>query len=233
MKPLLELRDLHAWYDKSHVLHGIDLQIGEGEIVSLLGRNGAGRSTLVKAIMGLVTSRGSIHFRQQAIAGWQTSRIARAGIGYVAESRDVFPTLTVAQNLLLGERAGEKPGWTRDDMLRLFPQLAARLEVPAGVLSGGEQQMLALARAMLGNPSLLLVDEPTEGLAPQLVALIADFLKEVADRGTAVLLIEQKLSIALSISERFYLMGLGRIVHQGTPQTLHMHDDLCREWLAV
>lgn len=233
MTPLLTLRDLHAWYGKSHVLYGIDLQIHEGEIVSLLGRNGAGRSTLVKTVMGLVEHRGAIHFRQQAIDGWSTNRIARAGIAYVAESRDVFPTLTVAQNLLLGERARGKSGWTRDDMLRLFPQLAARLEVAAGVLSGGEQQMLALARAMLGNPDLLLVDEPTEGLAPQLVALIADFLREVAARGTAVLLIEQKLAIALSISQRLYLMGHGHIVHQGTPQTLRLHDDLCREWLAV
>lgn len=233
MTTLLRIANLSAGYDKSQVLRGINLSVEQGEIVSLLGRNGAGRSTLVKAIMGQVNASGTIHFKNEQILGWPTYRIARAGLGYVAESRDVFPALTVTQNLALGERYDGRSRWTVADMLQLFPHLKKRLHVAAGLLSGGEQQMLALARAMLGDPDLILVDEPTEGLAPQLVALIAAFLKEVAGRGTAVLLIEQKLSIALTISQRLYLLGHGQIVHAGTPESLHEHDALCREWLAI
>jgi len=233
MSALLNIGNLYAGYDKSQVLKGIDLSVQPGEIVSLLGRNGAGRSTLVKAIMGQVEASGSIRFKQEEMLGWSTYKIARAGIAYVAESRDVFPTLTVAQNLALGEQPDRKSRWSIADMTALFPHLEKRMHVVAGLLSGGEQQMLALARAMLGDPELILVDEPTEGLSPQLVGLIAEFLKKIARNGTAVLLIEQKLSIALSISQRVYLMGHGQIVHEGTPQNLREQDVLCREWLAI
>ncbi|MDQ7968829.1 MAG: ABC transporter ATP-binding protein [Oxalicibacterium faecigallinarum] len=233
MSDLLRITDLFAGYDNSSVLQGINLSVRSGEIVALLGRNGAGRSTLVKSIMGLIKARGSIRFHDQEILGWPTYRIARAGIAYVAESRDVFPTLTVAQNLQLGEKRRGASRWSMTDMIRLFPHLEKRLQVPAGVLSGGEQQMLALARAMLIDPALLIVDEPTEGLAPQLVELIAAFLREVRDQGTAILLIEQKQSIALSIAQRVYLMGHGQIVHEGTPENLIEHDALCREWLTI
>ena len=233
MSPLLHIANLYAGYDKSQVLKGIDLLVQPGEIVSLLGRNGAGRSTLVKAIMGQVEASGSIRFMQEEMLGWPTYKIARAGIAYVAESRDVFPTLTVAQNLALGEPPDRKSRWSITDMTAVFPHLEKRMHVAAGLLSGGEQQMLALARAMLGDPELILVDEPTEGLSPQLVGLIAEFLQKIAKSGTAVLLIEQKLSIALSISQRVYLMGHGQIVHEGTPENLREHDDLCREWLAI
>ncbi|GGC00808.1 ABC transporter ATP-binding protein [Oxalicibacterium flavum] len=233
MSALLEIEDLQAWYGKSHVLRGVGLRIERGEIVGLLGRNGSGRSTLVKAVMGQVQASGSVLFRGEQLLGLPTSRIARAGIGYVAENRDIFPTLTVAQNLTLGVQRSRPGRWSLADALRLFPQLEARMQVAAGVLSGGEQQMLALARAMMGNPELMLIDEPTEGLAPQLVAAIAVFLEELASRGTAVLLIEQKLAIALAVSQRIYLLGHGRVVHHGAPDSLRTQPELSRDWLAV
>ncbi|MES2023931.1 MAG: ABC transporter ATP-binding protein [Pseudomonadota bacterium] len=233
MSTLLEIKNLHAFYDKSHVLHGVDLVINQGEIVSLLGRNGVGRSTTVKAAMGLVTATGSIRFKGEEILGLKTFQIAHKGLGYVAESRDVFPTLTVAQNLLLGEKTGLQSRWTNDDMYQLFPRLKERQHVQAGVLSGGEQQMLALCRTLMGDPDLIMIDEPTEGLAPQMVALVADFLKELVQRGVSVLLIEQKLAIALEISQRVYVMGHGKIVFEGTPQALQADDVIKQEWLGV
>jgi len=228
---LLEIKNLHAFYGKSHILHGIDLTIQAGEIVSLLGRNGAGRSTTVKAAMGMVAATGSIRFKGEEILGLPTHRIARRGLGYVAESREVFPTLTVAQNLLLGAQA--KSRWTADDMYRLFPRLQERQHVQAGVLSGGEQQMLALCRTLMGDPELIMIDEPTEGLAPQMVALVANFLQELVQRGVSVLLIEQKLAIALKISQRVYVMGHGQIVFAGSPQQLQANAATRQEWLGV
>jgi branched-chain amino acid transport system ATP-binding protein len=231
MNALLEIKNLHAFYGKSHILHGIDLTIQAGEIVSLLGRNGAGRSTTVKAAMGMVAATGSIRFKGEEILGLPTHRIARRGLGYVAESREVFPTLTVAQNLLLGAQA--KSRWTADDMYRLFPRLQERQHVQAGVLSGGEQQMLALCRTLMGDPELIMIDEPTEGLAPQMVALVANFLQELVQRGVSVLLIEQKLAIALKISQRVYVMGHGQIVFAGSPQQLQADAATRQEWLGV
>lgn len=231
MSALLEIKKLHAFYGKSHILHGIDLTIQAGEIVSLLGRNGAGRSTTVKAAMGMVAATGSIRFKGEEILGLPTHRIARRGLGYVAESREVFPTLTVAQNLLLGAQA--KSRWTADDMYRLFPRLQERQHVQAGVLSGGEQQMLALCRTLMGDPELIIIDEPTEGLAPQMVALVANFLQELVQRGVSVLLIEQKLAIALKISQRVYVMGHGQIVFAGSPQQLQADAATRQEWLGV
>lgn len=233
MSTLLEIKNLHAFYDKSHVLHGVDLVINQGEIVSLLGRNGVGRSTTVKAAMGLVAATGSICFKGEEILGLKTFQIAHKGLGYVAESRDVFPTLTVVQNLLLGEKSGLQSRWTTDDMYQLFPRLKERQHVQAGVLSGGEQQMLALCRTLMGDPDLIMIDEPTEGLAPQMVALVSDFLKELVQRGVSVLLIEQKLAIALEISQRVYVMGHGKIVFEGTPQALQADAVIRQEWLGV
>lgn len=233
MSTLLAIKNLHAFYDKSHVLHGVDLVINQGEIVSLLGRNGVGRSTTVKATMGLVAATGSIRLKGEEILGLKTFQIAHKGLGYVAESRDIFPTLTVAQNLLLGEKKGVQSRWTTDDMYQLFPRLKERQHVQAGVLSGGEQQMLALCRTLMGDPDLIMIDEPTEGLAPQMVALVADFLKELVKRGVSVLLIEQKLAIALEISQRVYVMGHGKIVFEGTPQALQADAAIRQEWLGV
>jgi branched-chain amino acid transport system ATP-binding protein len=231
MSALLEIKNLHAFYGKSHVLHGINLSIAQGEIVSLLGRNGVGRSTMVKAAMGMVEATGSILFKGEEILGAPTYKIARKGLGYVAESREVFPTLTVAQNLLLGVQ--DKSRWSADDMYRLFPRLQERQHVQAGVLSGGEQQMLALCRTLMGDPDLIMIDEPTEGLAPQMVALVANFLQELVQRGVSVLLIEQKLAIALDISQRVYVMGHGQIVFEGSPQDLQAQTAIRNEWLGV
>jgi branched-chain amino acid transport system ATP-binding protein len=230
---MLEVDNLQAFYGKSHVLHGVDLRVGQGEIVSLLGRNGVGRSTTAKAIMGLVDCTGRVVFKGRDIAGQPTYRIAHAGLGYVPESRDVFPSLTVAENLLLGLK-GRRPGrWGFDDMYGLFPRLRERERTLAGVLSGGEQQMLTLARTMMGDPDLVIIDEPTEGLAPKLVALVADFLKALQARGISVLLIEQKLTIALDISQRLYVMGHGHMVFAGTPAELRGNRLVRQEWLEV
>ena len=238
MTALLELRDLHAYYGKSHVLHGVDLYVEAGEIVSLLGRNGVGRSTTVKSIMGQVTTTGSIVFKGEEISGQKAFRIAHRGIGYVPENRDVFPRLTVEQNLILGEKGtktqkGRARRWSLSDMYKMFPRLEERRSVPAGVLSGGEQQMLTLCRTLMGDPELIMIDEPTEGLAPKIVELVADYLKELKNRGISVLLVEQKLAIALEISQRVYVMGHGRIVFEGTPAGLKADPAIRKEWLEV
>ncbi len=231
--PILEVENLHAYYGKSHVLHGVDLSIGAGEIVSLLGRNGVGRSTTVKAIMGLVDATGRVDFKGQPIRGLEAYRIAHRGLGYVPESRDIFPTLTVEQNLLLGVK-GKRPGrWSFEDMYRMFPRLRERQHTQAGVLSGGEQQMLTLCRTLMGDPDLIMIDEPTEGLAPKIVELVADYLNELKNRGISVLLVEQKLAIAMRISQRVYVMGHGHIVFEGTPQQLSANAQVRREWLEV
>ena len=231
---MLEVRDLHAFYGKSHILHGVHLSIGRGEIVSLLGRNGVGRSTTVKAIMGMVACRGSIRFRGEEIAGLKAYRIAHKGLGYVPENRDIFPTLTVRQNLLLGQKSAKAAGrWQMDDLFALFPRLAERVDTPAGVLSGGEQQMLTLCRTLMGDPELVMIDEPTEGLAPKVVEQMAELFLEIKRRGVSILLVEQKLAIALDISERLYLMGHGRIVYEGAPRDVRSNAAMRKEWLEV
>jgi branched-chain amino acid transport system ATP-binding protein len=231
---MLEVDDLHAYYGKSHILQGVSLRVGEGEIVSLLGRNGAGRSTTIKTIMGEVMPRGSIRFRNARIDGLKPHQIARRGLGYVPEDRSIFPTLTVRQNLLLGMKSAHASGrWQVDDMFALFPVLAARADAPGGVLSGGEQQMLTICRTLMGDPDLIMIDEPTEGLAPLLVTRLRELLEQIAARGIAILLIEQKLTIALEISRRLYVMGQGRIVFEGTPQALRADTRVRKDWLEV
>jgi branched-chain amino acid transport system ATP-binding protein len=229
--PLLEIAGLRAGYGEAEVLRGIDLRVEAGEIVALLGRNGAGRSTLAKAVMGLITRHGSVRLDGVETSRWRTCDLARHGIAYVAETRDIFPTLTVRQNLQLGLRVGRPFARVCEPLLTSLPSLAHRLDVRAGVLSGGEQQMLAMARAMAGEPVLLILDEPTEGLAPAIVAQIADWLGMLAREGVGVLLIEQKLSIALRIAQRVYLMGRGEIAFAGTPAGLAEHHGTLRHWL--
>jgi branched-chain amino acid transport system ATP-binding protein len=232
--PLLEVVDLHAYYGKSHILHGVNFRVEQGEIVSLLGRNGVGRSTTIKAIMGAVPPMGSIRFNGEEIAGLKPHETARRGLGYVPETRDIFPALTVRQNLLLGEKPGKVGGrWAMQDMFRMFPQLEARAETPGGVLSGGEQQMLTICRTLMGDPELVMIDEPTEGLSPKMVERVGALLAEIAERGVAILLVEQKLTIALKISARLYVMGHGKIVFEGTPAELEASEGVRKEWLEV
>jgi branched-chain amino acid transport system ATP-binding protein len=231
---MLAVSDLHAYYGKSHILHGVTLEVGEGEIVSLLGRNGVGRSTTIKAIMGDVQATGSVRFRGEEIAGLPPYVVARKGLGYVPENRDIFPTLTVRQNLLLGMKNPRQAGrWTMEDVFRLFPVLRQRADAPGAVLSGGEQQMLTMCRTLMGDPHLIMIDEPTEGLAPMLVQQVATLLTEIAQRGVAILLVEQKLTIALTISHRVYVMGHGRVVFEGTPEDLRRNEGVRKEWLEV
>ena len=231
---MLEVRDLHAYYGKSHILQGISLAVGQGEIVSLLGRNGAGRSTTVKTIMGEVPPLGEIRFKGERIDGLPSHAIARKGIGYVPEDRAIFPTLTVRENLLLGMKSTKRSGrWTLGDMFSFFPLLREREHAPGGVLSGGEQQMLTIGRSLMGDPDLVMIDEPTEGLAPMLVALVRDLLEQIAARGISILLIEQKLTIALAVSHRLYVMGQGRIVFEGSPGELRACETVRREWLEI
>ena len=231
---MLQVRDLHAYYGKSHILQGVNMEVHAGEIVSLLGRNGVGRSTTIKAIMGEVPPEGSITFKDQEIAGMKSHAIARLGLGYVPENRDIFPTLTVRQNLLLGQKSSKNSGpCSMEDMLKLFPNLRERADTPGGVLSGGEQQMLTMCRTLMGDPDLVMVDEPTEGLAPQMVEKVADLLNEIASRGLSILLVEQKLTIALKISARVYVMGHGEIVFDGTPDDLRANEQVRKEWLEV
>ncbi len=231
---MLTLSNLQAFYGKSHVLHGVQLQVNAGEIVALLGRNGSGRSTTANSIMGLVDSKGSIVWKGQQILGRKTYEIAHLGLGYVPESRDIFPKLTVHQNLLMGQKRGHKNArWSFDDMYRMFPRLKEREHTEAGVLSGGEQQMLTLCRTLMGDPDLVIIDEPTEGLAPKIVELVAEYLLELRKRGISVLLIEQKLTIAMKISDRCMVMGHGAIVFEGTPEQLRANSDTRKEWLEV
>jgi branched-chain amino acid transport system ATP-binding protein len=231
---MLQVSQLNAFYGKSHVLHGVDLQVGEGEIVALLGRNGSGRSTTAKAIMGMVESQGSVLWNGQQIQGRKSYEIANLGVGYVPENRDIFPKLTVQQNLMLGQkRANKKPRWTFEDMYAIFPRLKEREHTEAGVLSGGEQQMLTLCRTLMGDPDLIIIDEPTEGLAPKIVELVATYLQTLRARGLSVLLIEQKLTIAMQISDRCLVMGHGSIVFDGSPQALRADAAVRKEWLEV
>lgn len=232
MTMLLEIEHLNAWYGASHVLHGVSLCIGEGEIVALAGRNGSGRSTLAKALMGLVHAQGVANFRGVSVLGKRPYAIARMGVGYVPEQRDVFPTLSVRENLRLGMKRGGSR-FTINDAQQLFPVLEERGAVKAGRLSGGEQQMLALARTLMGDPSLVIIDEPTEGLAPQVVAQVASCMKTLRDRGVAILLIEQRMSIARDLATRVAVMGHGRIVFDDTPAALAANERVINEWLSV
>jgi branched-chain amino acid transport system ATP-binding protein len=227
---------LHAHYGKSHVLRGVSFDLPPQSIISLVGRNGSGRSTTLKSILGIVRpTEGSIVLDGVEQAGRETRNIVRSGIAYVPEDRLVFPTLTVAENLRMGHlRAGpDRVVWTVDQMYEYFPRLYERKDTKAGKLSGGEQQMLTMCRSLLGNPKVLLLDEPTEGLAPKIVERLVEAIQDIRRRGVSVLLIEQRLTIALDISDRMLVMGHGHIVYDGTPESLRNNANIQRNWLAV
>lgn len=231
---MLEVKDLHAYYGRSHILQGVNLTVGSSEIVSLLGRNGVGRSTFCKTVMGLVPPRGSIMYQGEEIAGCKPHTIARKGIGFVPEDRWIFPGLTVLQNLQLGLKGRKAKGaWTVEDVFEMFPRLGERSNVHGGLISGGEQQMLTICRTLMGNPNFVMIDEPTEGLAPKMVEHVGELIEQIAQRGISVLLVEQKLNIALKISRRLYIMGHGQIVFEGTPDDLRSDESIRREWLEV
>tara|TARA_R110002020_G_scaffold16823_3_gene59330 strand:- start:72 stop:782 length:711 start_codon:yes stop_codon:yes gene_type:complete len=233
---LLEVKGLHAHYGKSHILHGIDMEVPESSIVSLLGRNGSGRSTLLKAMMGLVPpTSGTVTLDGQPLAGQRPYAICRQGIGYVPEERLVFPNLTVDENMSMGIQKGA-PGahhWSVEEMYDYFPRLRERRSIRAGYLSGGEQQMLTICRSLLGNPRVLLIDEPTEGLAPRIVEVVMEVILDIGRRGVAVVLVEQKLTIALKVAQQVMVMGHGELVFRGTPAELDANRDVRRNWLEV
>jgi len=234
MSAMLEVEDLHAYYGKSHILRGVSFTVGKGEIVGLLGRNGVGRTTTIKAIIGEVAPHGSITFKGRQIVGMKSHEIARLGLGHVPENRDIFPSLTTRENLLLGIKDPKaKSRWAIEDMFEMFPNLRQRADIARGALSGGEQQMLAMCRTLMGDPDLIMIDEPTEGLAPMLTKQVSELLEEIAKRGISILLVEQKLTIALNISHRLYIMGHGAIVFEGTPKDLGANKKVRKEWLEV
>ena len=231
---MLKVKNLHSYYGKSHILQGINLSIEEGEIVSLLGRNGVGRSTFIKTIMGMVQSEGSILFNNKEILGRPIHEIANLGIGYVSENRDIFPDLTVQENLELGKKEN-KYGikWSLEELFDLFPNLKNRIKVPGGFLSGGEQQMLTICRSLMGCPKLIMIDEPTEGLSPQMVNNVEMLLKKISSKGVSILLVEQKLTIAFNLSNRLYVMGHGKVVYEGLPKEVKENKEIIKEWLEV
>jgi branched-chain amino acid transport system ATP-binding protein len=235
----LQVNQLHAFYGKSPVLRGIDLSVGPGEIVAVLGRNGSGRSTLARALVGQLPSSGSVIWNGQSLAGRKAFEIAQMGVGYLPESRDIFPTLSAHQNLLLGLKKSTSLKNTPSSealfqkIYSLFPKLQERQHALGASLSGGEQQMLALGRTLMGEPQLLVADEPSEGLAPQMVKTIAKVLQDLAQSGVAIVLMEQKLALALQIAHRAVVIGHGQIVFDGTPQALAARPAICQEWLGV
>lgn len=231
---MLEVSNLHAYYGKSHILQGVNLTVKKGEIVSILGRNGVGRTTTVNAIMGNVERTGSVKFKGEELISMPSYKIARRGLGIVLENRDIFPTLSVRDNLTLGIKDLKNPGrWSMDDIFEMFPLLKERADIPGSALSGGEQQMLTMCRTLMGDPELIMVDEPTEGLAPKIVKQVASLLDEISKRGVSILLVEQKLTIALKISQRVYVMGHGKVVFEGTPDEFRENEAVRKEWLEV
>lgn len=233
---LLTINRLHAHYGKSHILRGVTFHVDKGEVVSLLGRNGSGRSTTLKSIMGLVSpTSGQIVLGGKDLAGMRPYAICRAGLSFVPEERDVFHNLTIDENLRMGEQpaVNSGPAWTVEQMFNYFPRLKERRNTKAGYLSGGEQQMLTICRSLLGNPLVILIDEPTEGLAPRIVAAVSDCIKDIHRRGVSVVLVEQKLSIALKVATRVCVIGGGQIVFEGTSEMLMTNEQLLSTWLAV
>jgi branched-chain amino acid transport system ATP-binding protein len=233
---ILKLSSIHTFYGQSHILHGISLDINEGEIVALLGRNGVGKSTTLKSIMGLVPPKeGSVQFKGKELSGMWPYQICRRGIGYIPEDRRIFPTLTVRQNLLVGIKPKQKPntGWTVERIYDKFPQLEMRDSQKGAHLSGGEQQMLTIGRALMGNPELLLIDEPTEGLAPLLVEMVVNILEETRKQGIPILLVSQAVELTRELADRVYVMSKGEIVFKGTTTDFYADEEITKKYIEV
>ncbi|MGA2517849.1 MAG: ABC transporter ATP-binding protein [Thermodesulfobacteriota bacterium] len=234
---LLELKELHTYYEESHILQGVSLNVDRGEIVCLLGRNGVGKSTTLKSIIGLVEPRsGQVVFKGRDIVGMPPYTIAKLGVGYVPEERRIFPTLTVRENLLMGIKPGQEGNgdrWTVEKVYKYFPALQARDKQKGGHLSGGEQQMLTIARTIMGNPEVLLIDEPTEGLAPLIVETVEEVIRDIHQHGTPILLVEQNMRVAVRLAGRIYVISKGTIVFQGTCEELNGAHEIREKYLEV
>jgi len=235
---MLEVNRINSFYDKSHVLHDVSLDVHKAEIVGLLGRNGVGKSTTLKSIMGIVRPKaGSIKFNNKEVVGLQPYQMAKLGVGYVPEDRRIFPTLTVRQNLLLGMKSGQKQntaaGWTIEKVYDFFPELRQRDSFRGGNLSGGEQQMLTIGRTLMGDPSLVLIDEPTEGLAPQVVETVMNVIEEIHRSGVSVLLVEQSMDVVMDLADSVLIMNKGEIVYKGTPDELQASPEIIEMYLEV
>ena len=235
----LEIEDIHSYYGLAHILQGVTLSVGEGRLVALLGRNGMGKTTLIRSIMGTAppdVRRGSIRYAGQELVGLAPYQIARRGIGLVPQGRHVFRSLTVVENLRMAARDGRRASnsrWTVERVFQLFPRLLERERNRGAALSGGEQQMLAIGRALMTNPDLLLMDEPSEGLAPLLVQQLGQQLLELKQTSLSILLVEQNLGLALKLADEVYILERGRIVHQSTPAALEADEDAKRRFLGV
>jgi branched-chain amino acid transport system ATP-binding protein len=233
----LEVDDVHAHYGKSHVLQGVSLSVDRGETVCLLGRNGVGKSTTLKAIMGLLSaSGGTVTFKGRSLQRLKPWTVARLGLGYVPENRRIFPTVTVHENLMLGVKepiSNQVSPWTIERVYDCMPRLRERSEQIAGTLSGGEQQVLSIGRTLVGNPEALLIDEPTEGLAPMIVEQVERILVEVQKSGVAILLVEQGIETALALASRAYVMAKGTIAWSGSVDALKADPNVCREFLSI
>jgi branched-chain amino acid transport system ATP-binding protein len=228
---MLEVDGVHTYYGESHILHGVSLRVATGEAVALLGRNGAGKTTMIRSIVGFTPPReGRILFENEAVHRWPAYRIARRGVALVPQGRRIFAPLSVRENLLLGAR---QDGWTLERVFELFPRLRERANQPGGTLSGGEQQMLAIGRALLTNGRLLLLDEPSEGLAPIIVREIGRILKALRSERLSILLVEQNYHLAFQVADRVYVMNKGQIVYEGTPASLEAAEDVKRRYLGV
>jgi branched-chain amino acid transport system ATP-binding protein len=235
---MLEVKDIHSYYGKSHILQGVSMALNEGEMVCLLGRNGVGKSTTLKSIMGLVKpSEGSVRFEGRELIGLEPFQIARLGVGYVPEDRRIFRSLTVHENLIMGVKTAASAaggnGWSIEKIYEKFPKLKERRDNRGGHLSGGEQQMLTVARTLMGNPRLILVDEPTEGLAPLIVTEVLEMMAAVRDSGVTVLMVEQNFKASIRVADRFYIMGKGQMVFEGDTDALLAAEEIRQNYLEV